>query len=202
MLVRLIPNLCQVLRQPFHRSLWQQKRISRYSSTTSDPIEESSTIILQGKEYGADHMTNITPRILGKLDANLHTRSRHPLNLISRRIQNHFYSSYPRTGPTSGGSPLFAMFDNLSPVVSLYENFDSLLTPKNHPSRKHGDSYYVNKDYMLRAHTSAHQAELIRSGLDAFLLIGDVYRRDEIDATHYPVFHQVEGVRLYQKEQV
>ena len=33
-------------------------------------------------------------------------------------------------------------------------------------------------------------------GLDNFLVVGDVYRRDEIDATHYPVFHQVEGVRL------
>lgn len=50
---------------------------------------------------------------------------------------------------------------------------------------------------MLRAHTSAHQRELVSSGLDAFLLAGDVYRRDEIDASHYPVFHQMEGVRLF-----
>ena len=33
-------------------------------------------------------------------------------------------------------------------------------------------------------------------GLDNFLVVGDVYRRDEVDSTHYPVFHQVEGVRL------
>lgn len=44
---------------------------------------------------------------------------------------------------------------------------------------------------MLRAHTSAHQRDLIASGLDAFLVVGDVYRRDEIDKRHYPVFHQV-----------
>ncbi|KAH9503491.1 Phenylalanyl-tRNA synthetase [Bulinus truncatus] len=50
---------------------------------------------------------------------------------------------------------------------------------------------------MLRAHTSAHQRDLIRSGLDAFIVVGDVYRRDSIDATHYPVFHQVEAVRLF-----
>ncbi|XP_013886784.1 phenylalanine--tRNA ligase, mitochondrial, partial [Austrofundulus limnaeus] len=55
---------------------------------------------------------------------------------------------------------------------------------------------------MLRAHTSAHQVELVRSGLDAFLLAGDVYRRDEIDSTHYPVFHQVEGVRLFTNHQL
>lgn len=55
---------------------------------------------------------------------------------------------------------------------------------------------------MLRAHTSAHQVELVRSGLDAFLLAGDVYRRDEIDASHYPVFHQMEGVRLFTNHEV
>lgn len=55
---------------------------------------------------------------------------------------------------------------------------------------------------MLRAHTSAHQRELVRSGLDAFLVAGDVYRRDEIDASHYPVFHQMEGVHLFSNHQV
>lgn len=55
---------------------------------------------------------------------------------------------------------------------------------------------------MLRAHTSAHQTELVRAGLDAFLVAGDVYRRDEIDASHYPVFHQMEGVRLFSSHQV
>ena len=78
---------------------------------------------------------------------------------------------------------------------------------------------------MLRAHTSAHQAgkailtvifqcscldqpkcmfpliaELIKNGLDNFLVVGDVYRRDTIDQSHYPVFHQMEGVRLFQAE--
>ena len=55
---------------------------------------------------------------------------------------------------------------------------------------------------MLRAHTSAHQRELVRSGLDAFLVVGDVYRRDEIDGSHYPVFHQMEGVRLFSNHEV
>ena len=44
--------------------------------------------------------------------------------------------------------------------------------------------------------------ELMKSGLDAFLTIGDVYRRDDIDAIHYPVFHQVEGVRLFTEKEV
>ncbi len=49
-------------------------------------------------------------------------------------------------------------------------------------------------EYMLRAHTSAHQSNLMKMGLDHFLVVGDVYRRDEIDKSHYPVFHQMEGI--------
>jgi len=44
---------------------------------------------------------------------------------------------------------------------------------------------------------SAHQSTLLGKGLEAFLCTGDVYRRDEIDRTHYPVFHQMEGVRVF-----
>ena len=50
---------------------------------------------------------------------------------------------------------------------------------------------------MLRTHTSAHQTTLLKEGEDSFLVTGDVYRRDEIDASHYPIFHQMEGVRMF-----
>lgn len=55
---------------------------------------------------------------------------------------------------------------------------------------------------MLRAHTTAHQTEFISMGLNNFLIIGDVYRKDEIDSTHYPVFHQADAVRLCTAEEV
>jgi phenylalanyl-tRNA synthetase alpha chain len=63
-----------------------------------------------------------------------------------------------------------------------------LVTP-DHVSRKKSDTYYINENLLLRTHTSAHQRELIENGVDSFVLFGDVYRRDEIDGTHYPVFH-------------
>jgi phenylalanyl-tRNA synthetase alpha subunit len=78
----------------------------------------------------------------------------------------------------------------------------SLQTPKDHVSRSKKDCFYVNKNYLLRAHTTAHDNELIRSGLNAFLTFGDVYRRDEIDSKHYPVFHQCDAVRLFNRNQV
>ena len=79
---------------------------------------------------------------------------------------------------------------------------NSLQTPKDHVSRSRKDCFYMNKDYLLRAHTTAHDNELIRSGLDAFLTIGDVYRRDEIDSKHYPIFHQCDAVRLFDKHKL
>ena len=51
----------------------------------------------------------------------------------------------------------------------------------------------------MRTHTSAHQCHFISEGHFAFLCSGDVYRRDEIDSSHYPVFHQMEGVRIFEE---
>lgn len=66
-----------------------------------------------------------------------------------------------------------------------------MLVPADHVSRSLNDTYYVDSQTVLRCHTSAHQAELLRKGHRRFLVTGDVYRRDSIDSTHYPVFHQV-----------
>ncbi|VDK79847.1 unnamed protein product [Litomosoides sigmodontis] len=117
-----------------------------------------------------------------------------PLYLLKQRIINFIYAKYQMRG---GMSPQFAVIDNQPRVVSVFDNFDSLLVPANHVSRSVQDTYYINEDYCLRAHTSAHQHSLIRQGLDNFLVIGDVYRRDAIDSFHFPCFHQVEGVRLF-----
>ncbi|KAJ8383285.1 hypothetical protein AAFF_G00222210 [Aldrovandia affinis] len=146
----------------------------------------------------ADDHTNVTPKILSKVGRNLHNQAHHPLWLIKERVKTHFYRTY--TGRR--GNPVFAVFDDLSPAVTVEQNFDSLLIPPDHASRKKGDNYYLNQCHMLRAHTSAHQRDLVRSGLEAFLVAGDVYRRDEIDTSHYPVFHQMEGVRLFSNHQL
>ncbi|KAL0352662.1 UNVERIFIED_CONTAM: Phenylalanine--tRNA ligase, chloroplastic/mitochondrial [Sesamum angustifolium] len=78
-----------------------------------------------------------------------------------------------------------------------WNNFDDVLVPADHISRSYNDTYYVDSQTVLRCHTSAHQAELLSKGHTHFLVTGDVYRRDSIDSTHYPVFHQMEGVRVF-----
>jgi len=168
--------------------------IPRYFGSSSEPIQVNS------KTYQRDSMTNITPKILSHMDRNLHLQPNHPLCLIKQNIVNYMYKAYKNRRCST--SPLFSVHEQLSPVVTLEQNFDSLMVPKDHVSRNKSDSYYLNAEHMLRAHTTAHQSDLIGMGLNNFLLVGDVYRRDEIDSCHYPVFHQMDGVRLMNSEEL
>ncbi|KAK5648249.1 hypothetical protein RI129_003141 [Pyrocoelia pectoralis] len=169
----------------------------RCSSTSAKP-NLTDTITINNKTFKRDDYTNITDKIVCLAQKSLHTTPHHPISLVRQRIVNYFYKTFLN----SRRNPLFSVYDNLSPIVSLAQNFDSLLIPENHPSRLKSDCYYINREYLLRAHTTAHQAELIRAGLDNFLIVGDVYRRDEIDSKHYPVFHQLDAVRLKTKDQL
>lgn len=69
-------------------------------------------------------------------------------------------------------------------------------------SRRPTDTYYKNEETVLRPHTSVHQIPTMKQGHTDFLVAGDVYRKDTVDKTHYPVFHQMEGVRTYTLEEL
>lgn len=168
------------------------------SSNNDLRYSKTADIELLGGKYKVDHCTNITPRITSRLNKQFHNLKGHPINLTRRRIQNFFYNNF--TKPS--GNPLFAVFDNISPIVTSKQNFDSLLFPDDHPGRSSTDTYYINKDYMLRSHITAHDEELIRMGFNAFLSVGDVYRRDQIDTTHYPAFYQLDGLRLFSQDEL
>lgn len=130
--------------------------------------------------------SNITPSIEKLLDRKLHNQKNHPIEII----KNHIYKYFTQLKEYN-----FDIFDDLNPVVSVEDNFDKLLIDQNHPSRRKTDTYYVNEKEVLRTHTSAHQNQLLQKGSkenQSFLVTGDVYRKDEIDARHYPVFHQME----------
>ncbi|TFK54878.1 phenylalanyl-tRNA synthetase [Heliocybe sulcata] len=144
----------------------------------------SSTVKVLGTDYLTDSYTNITPTILSKLPLQLHRQPAHPLGTLRTLIESHF--------------PSFSHLSSLSPIVTPYQNFDSLSFPADHPGRSVTDSYYINKDVMLRTHTSAHEVETFAKGETKWLLTADVYRRDEIDGSHYPVFHQMEGAKIFE----
>lgn len=167
-----------------------------YSTKTSNLNKNCfprELVVIDGKRYDRDEFTNVTPKILSYIGVNKHNCADHPLCLFKQRLIDFFYGHFK--GRT--GNPIFSIYDKISPVVTTVENYDSLLVPKDHPSRKKTDSYYLNGTHMLRAHATAHQSELIKMGLDNFVIVGDVYRRDEIDSTHYPVFHQADGVHIF-----
>jgi phenylalanyl-tRNA synthetase alpha chain len=153
-----------------------------------------------------DPANNVTEYIYDKMGANLHMRPDHPLGIIKAAIYSYFDDGgAAQASATAGGGAKpapYAKHDSRHPVVSAAANFDEVLVPADHVSRSPNDTYYVSADTVLRCHTSAHQAEILREGASAaFLVTGDVYRRDSIDATHYPVFHQMEGVRVYSSEE-
>ena len=89
-------------------------------------------------------------------------------------------------------------YEFLCQKVYFLQNFDDVLVPPDHVSRSYNDTYYIDSQTVLRCHTSAHLAELLRRGHTHFLVTGDVYPRDSIDSTHYPVFHQVSYLWFYQ----
>uniref|UniRef100_A0A8D0GH73 Phenylalanyl-tRNA synthetase 2, mitochondrial n=1 Tax=Sphenodon punctatus TaxID=8508 RepID=A0A8D0GH73_SPHPU len=191
-----------VFAQTIHRKGTTCNLSPAYSRAVSSNVAASTltsnSVQLLGKTYPRDDFSNVTNKILSKVGKSLHNQTHHPLWLIKERVKDHFYKQYIGRF----GTPLFSVYDHLSPVVTVEENFDRLLIPQDHSSRKKGDNYYLNSTYMLRAHTSAHQWDMMHSGLDAFLVVGDVYRRDQIDYTHYPVFHQLEGLRLFSNHEL
>ncbi len=133
-------------------------------------------------------MNNIPESISVKLDRGLHNQSNHPIKIIKDKIYEYFKSINTNND--------LKMFDDLKSIVNIENNFDLLLIPKEHPSRSLSDTYYYSETQVLRTHTSAHQNDLLKDGHKHFLVTGDVYRRDAIDKTHYPVFHQMEGVKI------
>ena len=83
------------------------------------------------------------------------------------------------------------------PEVELdYYNFELMNIPKNHPARDAQDTLYIDDNIVLRTHTSPMQARVMLNRKPPIRIVcpGRVYRADELDATHSPVFHQMEGL--------
>ncbi len=77
-----------------------------------------------------------------------------------------------------------------------YYNFEALNIPANHPAKDEQDTFYINKDILLRTQTSPVQVRQMEAKKPPIRMIapGRVFRADEVDATHSPSFHQIEGM--------
>jgi phenylalanyl-tRNA synthetase alpha chain len=108
---------------------------------------------------------------------------RHPLSLTIESIQDIFLSMG------------FSIVEG--PEVELdYYNFEALNIPKNHPARGEQDTFYINDNIVLRTQTSPLQIRTMENQEPPVKIIapGKVYRSDAVDATHSPIFYQMEGL--------
>lgn len=108
---------------------------------------------------------------------------RHPLNRTMEDLEELFQ--------TMGFS-----IESGPEIETVKNNFDMLNSPENHPSRDFTDTFYINEDTLLRTHTSPVQ---IRTMLDQkppirMVSAGRTFRFDDVDDTHSPMFHQIEGL--------
>lgn len=81
------------------------------------------------------------------------------------------------------------------PEIDTVKNvFDDLNSPADHPARSKSDTFYITDDILLRPHTSSMQIRVMNKGKLPIKMVsaGRVFRNDEVDATHSPMFHQLE----------
>ena len=109
--------------------------------------------------------------------------SRHPIAAVTEELENIFIGMG------------FDVADG--PEVEYdYYNFEALNTPEGHPARDAQDTFYINSKVLLRSQTSTVQVRTMEKQKPPIRIIspGRVYRSDAVDATHSPMFHQMEGL--------
>jgi len=133
-------------------------------------------------------ISNITREVPGDLTLPGNRRpigSLHPVTQMQREIEDIFLNLGFRieSGPE---------------IESTYYNFDALNIPESHPSRDDWDTLYIDSKTVLRTHTSPVQIRAMEKyGAPLYIIIpGKCYRHDNPDASHSPMFHQMEGLAI------
>ena len=107
----------------------------------------------------------------------------HPLALVQRQLEDIFLGMG------------YSIVDGPE-IETDYYNFQALNIPKDHPARDTQDTFYITENILLRTQTSPVQARVMEKTQPPIKIIspGRVYRSDPVDATHSPLFHQLEGL--------
>ncbi len=156
------------------------KKANQLKGKINGMVESRKTKLEQLEQEARLAEERIDVTLPGKRPATGH---RHPLTKIIDEIKDKFAG----LGFTIAEGP---------EVESEYNNFEALNIPAHHPARDLQDTLYVDEKYLLRTHTSPVQIRTMASEKPPIRIIapGRVYRSDELDASHSPVFHQVEGL--------
>lgn len=156
------------------------KLVNEVKKEVEDKIEEKLNTIKEKEKNDklASEVIDISmpgnKNIIGK---------RHPLDLTLESMKDIFIS--------------MGFTVEEGPEVELdYYNFEALNIPKNHPARSEQDTFYINDNLVLRTQTSPVQIRVMENQAPPIKMIGPgkVYRSDAVDATHSPIFYQMEGL--------
>lgn len=179
-------SLTSILRGMGKLSPEQRPVVGQMVNTTRKELE--TAIAAKQEELKAAELANRLAT--EKIDVTLPGRRQslghlHPLTVTLNNIKNIFTSM----GYSIAEGPQ---------IESDYFNFEALNLPKDHPARDMQDSFYITEDILLRSQTSPVQARTMQAHEPnspiRIIAPGHVYRRDDYDATHSPMFTQVEGL--------
>ena len=175
------------------------------------------TLILRGMGGLSPEERPIVGKLVNDVRGNLEERIENALTNIKKkekeeRLKNEVIDiSMPGDkNPLGGKNPLTITMEEIQdiflsmgfsieegPEVELdYYAFEALNMPKNHPARGEQDTFYINDNVVLRTQTSPVQVRTMENQKPPIKMIspGKVYRSDAVDATHSPIFYQVEGL--------
>ena len=166
-----------------------ERRINLLSSTSSSAA--SSSVISEANKAKAEPGGAVaSPAPAAAVDITLPGNRRlagvpHPLQQTMEEIAGIFFS-------------LGYSVEEGPDIESSYYNFEALNIPEDHPARDDQDTFYIEPKTVLRTHTSPVQIRTMEKRQPPLRIIvpGRAYRRDTPDATHSPMFHQVEGLAV------
>lgn len=164
----------------------ERKEAGRQLNQLKDWVEKS----LEARDQDLAAKTLKTQLAAERVDITLPGKRRpmghvHPLTQVQTEIEDIFSSMG------------YAIEDGPE-IETTFHNFEALNTPEQHPARDPQDTFYITDNLVLRTHTSPVQVRVMKSQKPPLRIIcpGKVYRRDNPDATHSPVFQQVEGLAV------
>ncbi|KUK31694.1 MAG: Phenylalanine--tRNA ligase alpha subunit [Thermoanaerobacterales bacterium 50_218] len=178
-------ELTQVLRQMGTLAPEERPRIGQLANEVrallTERLEKKLSILREQEKEKKLKSERIDVTLPGRP---LRRGHRHPISLVLEEIKDIF---------TAMGFEIAE-----GPEVEWdYYNFEALNIPKDHPARDMQDSFYITDEILLRTHTSPVQVRVLEKSVPKvpvrIIAPGKVYRRDD-DATHSPMFHQVEGL--------
>jgi phenylalanyl-tRNA synthetase alpha chain len=150
-----------------------KEKIEQFLNIADERIKELNYLSAL-KTTNFDYTMPGTPSRVGAL---------HPLTIVQQKMEDILMQM---------GYQIAEGFD----IDDEFHNFDALNTPKDHTARNLADTFYINNDILLRTQTSTVQVRTMEKYKPPIEIIspGRCYRNDKFDATHSPVFHQIEGL--------